>query len=324
MLSVNELIQNAYTRIGLVGDGQSVNGTKAKTALLELNDLIRTLNLQEYISDNIKYADVTANGKITVANSVYADVFANSVPSKIKSVARKVGDRFIPLCTANMEVIGLRGNHGNATVFTYNVDYDKDLIDHTVIRDNVLLLNSKNELPDYDARQADVPSPYAYICADGNFDLKNKSGYVWYWAAVTGDEHGTIYGWISNVHGNETGFKVNIICDAVLGGMKGVITLDSNRNDTYRVMYVDEIQEYSLDDKIMLQPIYNGLLLAGLSYKLAIRYKIQDWVGTFKDEFDQQKSLIKRVNSTNRNIVWEIDDGSYLDNYYNGLNGHGW
>ena len=40
MININQLIQNAYTSIGIVGDGQSVNGTKAKIAELEINNLL--------------------------------------------------------------------------------------------------------------------------------------------------------------------------------------------------------------------------------------------------------------------------------------------
>ena len=40
MISVNDLIQNAFSRCGLVGDGQAVNGIKAKTGENELKDLI--------------------------------------------------------------------------------------------------------------------------------------------------------------------------------------------------------------------------------------------------------------------------------------------
>ena len=65
MISINELIQQAYTRCGLVGEGQSVNGTKAMSALHELNDLVQMLNQQEYLSDNLKVFDVRTSKSIT-------------------------------------------------------------------------------------------------------------------------------------------------------------------------------------------------------------------------------------------------------------------
>jgi len=61
-----------------------------------------------------------------------------------------------------------------------------------------------------------------------------------------------------------------------------------------------------------------------LTYRLAIRYKLNDWISVFKEDFEEQKSLIKRINSSNRPIVWSNMEGSFLENYYNGINGVGW
>lgn len=323
MISVNELIQNAFTRTGLVGDGQAVNGTRATTGLLELNDLIRTLNLQEYIADNIKTVDVNAVNKITISKSVLSDITVDNVPSHIKSVARKIGDRFVPLITSNLETINAHGSRGYAAQFTYNVAYNPKL-QVPVIKDDVILVTSNKDLPNYDARESNPPQTKAYIAKDGDFSLLNENASVYWWAAVSGDEHGTIYGWMSSSSAHTLDAKIHLICEIQYGEMEGIITLDASHSNTYRIMFIDEIPEYKLDDKILLQPMYNGLLLAGLSYKLAIRYKVQDWVGTFKDEFDNQKSLIKRANSTNRNMVYSDMEGSYIDNYYNGIHGFGW
>lgn len=324
MFSVNDLIQNAYTRTGLVGDGQSVNGIRAKTALLELNDLIRTLNLQEYLADNIKIVEVNAASKITISKSIYSDIVVDEIPSHIKSVARKVGNRFIPLHTSNLEVIGMDSGASLARQFTYNVNFDKSL-EVPTIREDVLLVTSQDQLPAYGIRNPNPPHNVAYMCKDGVFDLLNENGGVWWWAAVTGDQEGTIYGWKSSSQARDLDVKVRNLCEVEKGGMCGVITIDSHRNETYKVMFTEEIPEYELDDKIVLQSMYKGLLLAGLSYKLAIRYKVQDWVGTFKDEFDKQKSLIKRTNSTNRNLTWmDSENLSYDDAYFNGLCGKGW
>ena len=72
MISINELIQQAYTRCGLVGEGQAVNGTKAMSALHELNDLIQILNQQEYISDNLRVFDIRKADTITIGNGPVA------------------------------------------------------------------------------------------------------------------------------------------------------------------------------------------------------------------------------------------------------------
>lgn len=121
MISVNDLIQNAYTRCGLVGDGQSVNGTKAKTAELELRDLISMLNTQEYIADNLKIFDVNGANQITIGNSTECDIQVKNPPSTIKSVGRKHGNRFIQLVKSNVESIFSNSRNHTATQYTYAV-----------------------------------------------------------------------------------------------------------------------------------------------------------------------------------------------------------
>jgi hypothetical protein len=90
------------------------------------------------------------------------------------------------------------------------------------------------------------------------------------------------------------------------------------------VIFFDEIPNYELSDKIQLQDMYKSLLLAGLTYRLAVRFKLQDWLQVYKDDFEDQKSIIKRINSTNRNMVWNTLESSYMDDYVNGRNGFGW
>lgn len=112
--------------------------------------------------------------------------------------------------------------------------------------------------------------------------------------------------------------------DDKLDIMKGVITLDSVGQNHYKVCFIDDIDDIDLSSTLHLQDMYKSLLLTGLAYRLAIRYKLNEWVQTFKEDFEEQKSLIKRINSTNRPIVWGNMGGSYLDEYMDGLNGAGW
>jgi hypothetical protein len=108
------------------------------------------------------------------------------------------------------------------------------------------------------------------------------------------------------------------------GQIRGVIALDSCQSAEYKVIFFDEIPNYELSDKIQLQDMYKSLLLAGLTYRLAVRFKLQDWLQVYKDDFEDQKSIIKRINSTNRNMVWNTLESSYMDDYVNGRNGFGW
>ena len=105
--------------------------------------------------------------------------------------------------------------------------------------------------------------------------------------------------------------------DFEYGVMKGSIILDSTIDSEYKICFIDDIDEIDLSSTLNLQDMYKSLLLTGLTYRLAIRYKLNDWVSVFKEDFEEQKSLIKRINSSNRPIVWSNMEGSFLEDYYN-------
>jgi len=133
-----------------------------------------------------------------------------------------------------------------------------------------------------------------------------------------------LFAWTHYTYTDSNVWRDAYLYDLEKGALKGTIYLDSNISSSYKVCFVDDIDEISLSSTLNLQDMYRSLLLTGLTYRLAIRYKLNDWVTTFKDDFEEQKSLIKRLNSSNRPIVWQNMDGSYLDDYNNGLYGVGW
>ncbi len=147
MISVNDLIQNAFSRCGLVGDGQAVNGTKAKTGENELKDLISVLNTQEYIADNYRIFDVNGKNEITIGNSIDFDIQVKNPPNTIKSIGRKQGDRFIQLVKTNIESIFSNSRNHLSTQYTYNVYFDEKAIKSKTIKPSVIVCETENELP---------------------------------------------------------------------------------------------------------------------------------------------------------------------------------
>lgn len=313
MIAINELIQQAFTRTGLVGEGQAANGTKATSALNELNDLIQVLNQQEYISDNLKCFDVRGNSTITIGDSPDFDIQIKSVPSHIKSVARKIGDRFVGLISTGLETINAQGKNHLATMFTYNVDFDLKARTNRHAKPTAFVVKKREDLPE--CKKQYVDEKYHWYATETN---------SWGFAMGVGTPAGAVYTW-ATYSGEPTEEQLDgSIFDYDYGTMKGTITLDANHSNTYKVMFIDEIPEYNLGDKLYLQDVYKSLLLAGLTYKLAIRYKLQEWISVYKNDFDEQKSLIKRINQTNRNMTWGNMAGSYIDNYVNGFAGGDW
>ena len=65
MIAVNELIQKAYEALNMTGLGEATDGTMAKSACGELNELISQLNSEGYISHMQKFLDVSASKVIT-------------------------------------------------------------------------------------------------------------------------------------------------------------------------------------------------------------------------------------------------------------------
>ena len=132
------------------------------------------------------------------------------------------------------------------------------------------------------------------------------------------------FSWFHYSYSDLDWWRKSHLYDFEYGVMKGSIVLDSTISSEYKICFIDDIDEIDLSSTLNLQDMYKSLLLTGLTYRLAIRYKLNDWISVFKEDFEEQKSLIKRVNSSNRPIVWSNMEGSFLENYYNGINGVGW
>ena len=231
MININQLIQNAYTSIVIVGDGQAVNGTKAKVAELEINNLLGDLNLQEYILDNIKSFDVDASKTITIGENT-ACTINHKPPATIRSVSLDRMGKHTPLLNANIEAVNRNSKSGLASLFTYQIEYDPAL---------------------------------------------------------------------------------NI--------MVGKITLDGSRASKYKVIFLDDFENVTINDVLYLHDKYNSLILNGLCYKLAIRFKRTEYIPIYKGEFESCKDLIKSVNSSNRPLI--IDDDDYLTGYERVMMGYG-
>ena len=83
--------------------------------------------------------------------------------------------------------------------------------------------------------------------------------------------------------------------------------------------------DYELKDKLYFNDKVLSILEDGLCAKLCIRYKLTEAKALFDDEYANGVMLLKRINNSNRPMVYsEIDGGSYMDNYYNGFSPRTW
>ena len=95
MIAVNELIQKAYEALNMTGLGEATDGTMAKSACGELNELISQLNSEGYISHMQKFLDVSASKVITFRKLKQGEApqphsIDMEAPEKIEGVARKM------------------------------------------------------------------------------------------------------------------------------------------------------------------------------------------------------------------------------------------
>ena len=151
-ISVQQLVQTAFQNCSLIGDGESVDGTAYGTtahdgALGLLNNLLGELNNQELIASSktaveittvpvdlapiggtgdrrINFSGIRFVGK-TWGSWPYPEgiiLNRNGVPDKIDGVSRRIGDRWVPLHSCNMQQMMTRTMKQLATSWTYNIN----------------------------------------------------------------------------------------------------------------------------------------------------------------------------------------------------------
>ena len=67
MIGVNDLIQRAFQRVGIVGDGEPVSPTQAMAGVADLHDVITELNTEDYLMENYETYDAYVAKKIKFA-----------------------------------------------------------------------------------------------------------------------------------------------------------------------------------------------------------------------------------------------------------------
>lgn len=124
-INVNSLLQQAFEETQLVGDGQSVSGTKAQVGLNLLNIIISELNAQNYIVTSYTRKDVNFGETCIIAESSAATINAEP-PDTIIACLRKLGQRYIRLIKTGQSVLDGKVKQGLSRMFTYETYFDAD------------------------------------------------------------------------------------------------------------------------------------------------------------------------------------------------------
>lgn len=290
MITVNALINQAFQRCSLVGDGQAATGTQAINALSELHSLIAELNSQNLILSDVETANVMSNGIIRVMEELpdgweeVAELPAAS--SQLVGKVRKCGNKVYG-CSV------IQGTNEFQWVERPDIKWPDLLI--RPLPDRVVTLSRK------------IGVRYIQLFPGERqiIDAKSKMGLPTFFTCETQLEK-------HNVENVEYNYEVFII------------EIDSIQSLEYRITYLKTLPHYKLNDKLYFSEKILSILEDGLCAKLCLRYKLLDVKAMFEEEFANGVRLLKRVNQSNRPMSYEGIGGSYLDNYYRGFGPNNW
>lgn len=284
MIVINNLINQAFQKCSLVGDGQSATGTQAMSALSDLKSVIAELNSQNLMLADVETADKMSNGLIRIMDKLpegWEEV--DTLPVASASMVGKVRK-----CQG--KVYGCDALPGTYT-FVWNerpdINWPDLLIDP--LPDRIVTLSRK------------LGNKYVQLLPGEKqlLDSRTKMGLPTFYTCET--EINKVK--VANIEYN---FEVFII------------ETDSVQNIHYRITYLKSLPEYKLNDKLYFSEKLLSIIEDGLCAKLCLRYKLMDIKAYFDEEFANAVRLLKRINNSNRPMTYEGFGGSYLENFYNG------
>lgn len=290
MITVNALINQAFQRCSLVGDGQAATGTQAMNALFDLQSLIAELNGQNLILSDVETANVTSNGIIRVWNKLpdgWAEV--NVLPAPSAALVTKV-------YKCNDKIYACVNIPG-----TYTFEW----IERPDIKWPNLLINPLPDRVVTLSRKLGVRYIQLFPGERQILDAKTKMGLPTFFTCETQ---------LENYKVGNADYNIEVF----------IIETDSVQPLEYRLTYLKTIPHYELNDKLYFSEKVLSILEDGLCAKLCLRYKLLDVKAMFDEEFANAVRLLKRVNQSNRPMTYEGIGGSYLDNYYNGFAPNQW
>ncbi len=296
MIRINNIIQNACQRVGIVGDGQPVNENLSMAALSDLKAVIIDLNTQNYILENYQVVDFRCGKEIRFAKLPDGWVEYPTTEAMIADIDnRKVDD----VAKVGNEFYFLAFGHGGITWQT-NYEFEQKMTKlwpGCVITGNLpdrvfgmgRKLNSKYvKIYPGDKTKIDQFQPYglsSMYCVDTEHD-KIKVGSTTYYIAYFHVE-----------------FNTTMVLD-------------------YRMTYLESIDDLDIDDVLYYSSKYQNLIEDGLCVKLCMRYHNLDALPMYQEEFETDKGNIKVINDANRPEVYEnFSTNGYNFSYERGLAG---
>ena len=301
MISVNDLIQRAFQRVGIVGDGEPVSPTQAMAGVADLHDVITELNTEDYLMENYETYDAYVAKKIKFAvkpENWYEVEDESEIDTRISNNKVEVGDIF--------------------KIKDKSMFY---VIRHKVIGDIGTLY--KMTTPEWNAYMSEYwPTFFVDAVPDRCIGVARKIGNT-YKQLIPADKmmiDSQTKGHLAELYTVETEWAdIEYPHDENDPNYKPVtleyfvVEFDSNVTSKFRITILKGIKIYNIEDKMKISSKYESMIEDGLCVKLCQRYKYLEMKEDFEKDFDSAKTMISRINSSNRPMLYS----NYGNNDYN-------
>ena len=313
MIGVNDLIQRAFQRVGIVGDGEPVSPTQAMAGVADLHDVITELNTEDYLMENYETYDAYVAKKIKFAvkpDNWYEVEDESEIDTRITNNAVEVGDIF------------KIKNESKFYVIRYKVISDVGTF-------------YKMTTPQWNAYMSEYwPTFFVDAVPDRCIGVARKIGNI-YKQLIPADKmmiDAQTKGHLAELYTVETEWEdVDYPHDNDDPNYKPVtleyfvVEFDSNVTSKFRITILKGIKIYNVEDKMKISSKYESMIEDGLCVKLCQRYKYLEMKEDFEKDFDSAKTMISRINSSNRPMLYSsYGNNDYNRNYWSLYSGDRW
>ena len=313
MIAVNEIIQRAFQRVGITGDGEVPTPTQAMAGVADLQSLITELNTEDYILENYVTYDAYVAKKIKFAvkpENWYEVENESEIDMRIANNEVAVGDIFKIKNESKFYVIRYHvvGNVGefykmtdtdwNTYMTEYWPTFFVDAVPDRCIGVARKIGNTYKQL---------IPADKMMIDAQAKGHLAELYTVETEWADID----------YPHDH-QDPNYKPTTV-------EYFVIEFDSNVSSKFRITILKGIKIYNAEDKMQISSKYESMIEDGLCVKLCQRYKYLEMKADFEKDFDSAKTMISRINSSNRPMLYSnYGANDYNRNYWDLYSGRAW
>ena len=310
MIAVADIIQQAFQRVGIVGDAEAVSPTQAMAGVADLQSLITELNTEDYLLENYVTFDAYVSKKIKFAvkpEHWYEIESSELIDVKIQNSQTEIGD-------------------------VYKI---KDKNEFYIIRWDSNAQMRKDTNPDFNAYMTEYwPTFFVDAVPDRCIGVARKVGNT-FKQLIPADKmmiDSQTKGHLAELYTVETEWvEIERLHDPDDPNYKPtpveyfVVEFDSNVSSQFRITVLKGIKIYNIEDKLQLSSKYQSMIEDGLCVKLCQRYKYLEMKEDFEKDFDSAKTMISRINSSNRPMLYaNYGYNDYNRSYWDLTSGRMW